>query len=351
MTHAGRKLLRIGVFYDGGFFYHVSNYYRYAHPRKQRISIPGLHEFIRRHVAGLEEIDERYSQIVDAHFFRGRLSAQQVQAHGRLYAERAFNDVLMNEGVTTHYLPIPGKTEKGIDVWLSLEAFELTMYKQYDVLVLIAGDSDFLPLVRKVNSLGTRVMVLGWHFRYTDDLGRERTTATSVKLRNEVTYPVAMHDLIDEADHRGDPLIDGLFVEFRPPREPDEETEAPRNGKTADPETSAKTCPREAREKGMQAGEEAEEMDGDATGEMVRYTGSVLSLKEGFGFIESAAHPNNVFFHYSSLLNRDFADLEIGDRVRFTVIEGPRGPAAKTVETLDNDGEEEISGNVLEEEA
>ncbi len=41
---------------------------------------------------------------------------------------------LMSEGVTTHYLPLRNfggrREEKGIDVWLALEAFELAIYKK-----------------------------------------------------------------------------------------------------------------------------------------------------------------------------------------------------------------------------
>jgi uncharacterized LabA/DUF88 family protein len=52
--------------------------------------------------------------------------------------------------------------EKGIDVWLALEAYDLAVHKRFDVLVLFAGDQDFVPLVRKVNGLGTRVMLIAW---------------------------------------------------------------------------------------------------------------------------------------------------------------------------------------------
>ncbi len=41
-----------------------------------------------------------------------------------------------------------------------VEAFELAIYKQFNVLALIACDGDYVPLVRKLNTLGTRVMVL-----------------------------------------------------------------------------------------------------------------------------------------------------------------------------------------------
>ena len=315
MSDIDQKLLRIGVFYDGGFFYHISNYYRYSHPRKKRLSIPGLHEFIRQHAAAVEGVDVRYSQIVDSHFFRGRFSAQQTQEHEKLYAERAFDDVLMNEGVTTHYLPIPGKTEKGIDVWLSLEAFELAVYKRYNILVLIAGDSDFVPLVRKVNSLGSRVMVLGWDFKYTDDSGQERTTVTSIRLLDEVTYPVMMHEIIDNKTKRSDPIISGLFVDAPPP--PPRDRPAPTIVAPLLQPSEAAGTPTPAAESGDRIG------------------GSVLRLKEGFGFIKCQQYPNNVFFHFSSLVNRDFAELKEGDQVSFVAVQADRGPVAQDVEVTE----------------
>ena len=39
--------LRLGVFYDGNFLLHASNYYNYIHPLHTRLSISGLHDFIR----------------------------------------------------------------------------------------------------------------------------------------------------------------------------------------------------------------------------------------------------------------------------------------------------------------
>ncbi len=306
MAVVNPKLLRIGIFYDGNFFYHVSNYYRYAHPRKQRISIPGFHEFIRHHVADLEGVDVRYAQIVDAHFFRGRLWAKEADARQQLYTERVFDDILMAEGIVTHYLPIPYKTEKGIDVWLALEAFELVVYKHFDVLVLIAGDSDFVPLARKVNSLGTRMMVLGWDFRFTDDYGQERETVTSTRLLDEVTYPVMMHQIIDDPTRRDHPLIKNLFVE---PKEPP----------SASPSTTFHEEPSEKIEEGGQP----------------RYEGELLKLCDGFGFIRCRQFPNNAFFHWSSLTNKDFAELEIGQRVRFIAIEGEKGAVAREIEVLE----------------
>ncbi|MFN8348628.1 MAG: NYN domain-containing protein [Spirosomataceae bacterium] len=295
-------LTRIGVFYDGNYFLHVSNYYNYTHERRSRISINGLHDFIRQKVAELEGNTPRLCQIVDAHYFRGRLTAGEASQRGDLlYYERVFDDILMSEGVTTHYLPVRSalgkKYEKGIDVWLALEAFEMAFYKRFDILVLIAADGDYVPLVRKLNTLGTRVLVLGWDFEYTDEDGNRFYTRTSQDLLAEVTYPVAMQEIINS---RNEQLVSQLFV--------------PRN--------KGKIFTKQGESVGEEDQEDANPLSIDAEN---RHESFILSLKEGFGFIKYP--PNNVFFHYTSLRDYDFNDLVVGDRVQFTLEEKEGGRA------------------------
>ncbi len=79
---AGQDLVRIGVFYDGNYFLHVSNYYNYFHPRRKRLNIAGLHEFIRNMIAREEDVDSRFCQVIEAHYFRGRISAQEASQRG-----------------------------------------------------------------------------------------------------------------------------------------------------------------------------------------------------------------------------------------------------------------------------
>lgn len=304
-----QRVVKIGIFYDGGFFHHISNYYRYAHPRKQRISIPGLHDYVRERIAALEGVAPRCAHVVDSHFFRGRFSAQQTLAREKLYSERLFDDVLMNEGVTTHYLPIQGNSEQGIDVWLSLEAYEMTLLRGYDILVLIAGDSDFVPLARKVISRGTRVMLLGWNFEYTDDVGTLRQTTTSIRLINEVTYPVMMQDVMNDA---GDSSIKQLFVDQGISAR--EEITKPAAAPAA--EGAAAPAPAAPSE---------------------RLKGIICTVKEGFGFIKCPQFPNNVFFHFSALQNCDFDEIMEGDLVLFSVEQREKGPVAKDVELFETD--------------
>ena len=267
---------RIGVFYDGNFLLHASNYYNYIHPVRRRLSLGGLHNFIRHRVAEEEGIEPSKCQIAQAHYFRGRLNAAEAAQRGnQLYNDRVFDDILMSEGIQPHYLPLRNlqgkKEERGIDVWLSLEAYELAMTGRIDTVVLIVSDTDYTPLMRKLTGLGLRIMLLSWEFEYVNDDGVKMVTKTSHELLSLATYPVAMHDVINYGVQQNNPLISEMFVAPDPSRQ--------------------------AREQTFE-------------------TSEILSLKNGFGFIK---YPNNnLFFHYQDVVG-EFADLNVGDPVEFTI--------------------------------
>jgi len=178
-----------------------------------------LHEFIRHEVAHVTKNDLRACRIVDAHYFSGRHWADK-STDEQLYKERKFDEVLMGENVTVHYMPLYYDErnhkvyEKSVDVWLALEAFEMAIYKRFDILVLIAGDGDFIPLVRKLNALGMPVMLVGWDFAYIDEHGMEHRTRMSARLIREVPHPVAVHEKINSRIQVTDShfKIDNLFV-------------------------------------------------------------------------------------------------------------------------------------------
>ena len=267
---------KIGVFYDGNFLLHASNYYNYIHPQRRRLSVNGLHDFISQRVAEEEGLDPRRCRICEAHYFRGRLNASDAAQRGsQLYHDRVFDDILMSEGVHTHYLPLRNiygrKEERGTDVWLSLEVFEMALQGKIDIAVLVVADTDYVPLVRKLIAMGVRVMLISWEFEYTNDDGTRIVTKTSHELLSLATYPVAMHDVINYGVQQNNPLISEMFVAPDPSRQ--------------------------AREQTFE-------------------TSEILSLKNGFGFIK---YPNNnLFFHYQDVVG-EFADLNVGDPVEFTI--------------------------------
>ena len=87
------SVIKIGVFYDGNYLYHVSNFYVFHHRNHMRLSISGLHEFMRQEIAEREHTKPEFCRIVDAHYFRGRYTTPVVEQKGWLRGERIFEDV------------------------------------------------------------------------------------------------------------------------------------------------------------------------------------------------------------------------------------------------------------------
>ena len=294
-TIQGSHSLKVGVFYDGSYYTHVSNYYNYVHPHHRRLHIGGLHDFVKHMVAEREGTKPNLCHIIDAHFFRGRFSARDANDKpNQLYYDRVFDDVLMYNNVQSHYLPVKDqqgrKREKGVDVLMALETYELCMLKRYDVVVLVACDGAHVPLVRTLHALGCKTMLMGWDYEYTDqETGEQQTTKTSTDLWNEVSWPLPMHDLIEEGLQSDDPVVREMFVLRETiAREFDEESQEPM---TFDPED--------------------------------RRTSDVMSLHSGYGFIRFPE--NNLFFIHDDLVNAEFTDLQIGDQVEFSVAVNNRG--------------------------
>jgi len=309
---SANHLVRIAVFYDGNYFSHVSNYYNYEHPRRARIDFKGLHAFVRHEVAQQEGVDPRYCHVVEAHFFRGRKPTRDAN----LIAERQFDDVLMRAGITTHYTPLTRRGEKGIDVWLALEAFELVILKKYNVVTLIAGDSDYVPLMRKLATFGARVLLLGWNFKTVGPDREERETRIAQSLFDEATYPVLMSEVIDDPGRAGDPLIDALFLKRAPVNVPFEE------------------LPGEAPEDAVDEGSVIDvSMDATETGEPVAEyrRGTVKFAKDGWGFIVDEETQSDVFFHWTDVEGLDFNELHDGVSVAYIPGMNDRGRCARHV--------------------
>lgn len=317
--------IRIGVFYDGNYFAKVSDYYRYHHSRQARISIAGFHYFLRHEIAGRagEDTPSRFCHIVEAHYYRGRFTAEDTDREpGRLLRERKFDDALMKARVTTHFMPMIAAVgdggaprEPGIDVLLTLDAHEAAISEKIDFIVLVAGDGDFVPLAERLNSLNCSVVVAAWDVQSANG---EVSVRTAQALLDVVPHPIMMQTIIEDRVRKNDPVVNGLFMDsrFRSP---------------------TRIKPQE--------------------GEQVRSssdTGVVVNLPAGrdFGFIEPDLGGENLFFHASwvhpdGLMSEEtdgvaepFEILAVGDIVEFKLGENSKTgqPIATEVTFLERPG-------------
>jgi uncharacterized LabA/DUF88 family protein len=212
MAARKKESVRIGIYYDGHYFYKVSNYYKFDHPRQARVSIAGLHNYLCNEISTRLDVDTDSCKVVESHYFRGR--AMKAGSEKAIVGERFFEDALTREGVNLHYLPLVRGVnnelkEKGIDVSLALDAYKKAAARNIDILVLIAGDGDYLPLVRELQTMTNPidVMLASWDFECTNG----EVTMTSQDLLEEVKYPIQMASVIDDRLNLKNPFILGLF--------------------------------------------------------------------------------------------------------------------------------------------
>jgi CspA family cold shock protein len=68
---------------------------------------------------------------------------------------------------------------------------------------------------------------------------------------------------------------------------------------------------------------------------MSETTGTVKWFNEakGFGFIEQESGPD-VFAHFSAITGSGFKTLAEGQKVKFTVTQGQKGPQAENIEAI-----------------
>lgn len=186
----------IGVFIDGGYYAKINEGLSASGPYK--VNLKGLLQFITEKLATMDGIARRHIFITECHYYRGRYRAQDAKRKDLLYSEREFEDSLIENDVIFHYKhlrenPQGGVIEKGVDTWFALDTYEMTLFREFDYVVLISGDADHEMLARKLKALKTHVVLLTWD--------PANTNSTSRFLSEEVCTHLDINRLInaDEA--------------------------------------------------------------------------------------------------------------------------------------------------------
>ena len=182
--------LSIGVFIDGGYYAKINE----GFGGTREVNLKGLLNFICKKVAQDNEIERNHLYITECHYYRGRYRAADAKSKNLLFDERKFEDMLIENDVIFHYKhlrtdPRGGVIEKGVDTWFALDTYEMTLFRQFDFVVLISGDADHEMLAKKLKALKTHVILLTWD--------PANTASTSRFLKEEVCTHIDMNSIIE----------------------------------------------------------------------------------------------------------------------------------------------------------
>lgn len=122
-------------------------------------------------VLGLEDPGFDIELVVNALRERGTIVLGRV--YGDWYRHNRHRRRLMEQGLELVETPAFGPVIKNsADIRIALDGFEIGLTQSHiDTFAIVSGDSDFLPLIKKLQSLGRRVLVICGN-RFTSDMLR-----------------------------------------------------------------------------------------------------------------------------------------------------------------------------------
>ena len=191
--------IRIAVCYDGCWYQNAARYF--VRMRGAQLSLPGLHDALRWHAAGVFGCAVQRVTITQAHYVAGRDTDA---------PSAGWDQMLADHGIIRHDVPVSrGKGEIGADVELALTCYQVAFEGRPDMIVLLAGDGDFAPLAARLVGRGLRVLVPRANFSSLRRLGpRSRSPPRSMLTRRATDAP-ALIDLVDAAMGPDYPLFLG----------------------------------------------------------------------------------------------------------------------------------------------
>lgn len=191
----------IGLFIDGGYFAKINEALEEQY--SLNVNVTSFMGFIRQEICRLSKSAVSECHITESHYFRGRYRVNDANSKHLLFSERKFEDSLIENDVIFHYKHLReiqknGEItviEKGVDVWFALEAYELSIIRKFDYVVLITGDADHEMLIRKLKALKIHTILLTW------DVSKDKATSTAKLLKDEACTHIEMNKLVaDDKD-------------------------------------------------------------------------------------------------------------------------------------------------------
>lgn len=278
----------VAIFYDGNYLNRVSKYYGLNNIVKYRLNISALHHYILDEVTSIASDILSDIYVASSHYYANRHSAAEaVNRKSQLHRDRITDDILGGENIDAHYTTYsatpPYSDDSYISSWLSLDLLDENRVKDFDLVVIIAADSGYIPLINKLNSKGIETMVVGWDTVMS--VGNIVDIKTDDRLFLAAKYTIVVNVAIDQFPDKLDKLLSPIMDRNHEHR--------------AEPQVTS-------------------ESEDDKDSEEVEIS-EVVTLRNNYGFIR---FPDNNLFFRSQDYNGDFDQLKVGDVVEFVLHKG-----------------------------
>jgi len=148
--------LRSIVIIDGSNLYH----------KLKSLKLTSLHQF---DYSGLSKHIARESKLMQSYFCVGKIHAKQQDPKARIMMAKQQSLVteLQKQGFAIQFGYLLKYNdhfhEKGTDIQMAVDLLRDAYEDQYDIVYLLSSDSDLIPAITEVQSLGKTVCYIGFH--------------------------------------------------------------------------------------------------------------------------------------------------------------------------------------------
>ena len=288
-----------------------------------------------------------WSRIVDACKSYGRIAS--IQAFGDWIEFSQEVSEIQRNGIQPIFVPLSRDGKSSLDCYLIVSAMKLFFQNDaIDTLILGSGDRDYIPLIAELKALGKKVVILAVPDTLSKDLttivddviaykpGTDEDKASAVVAsETQEAFEFVINTLkaleAKSIDNRWVNLASiGMALKKNDPEFTHKRYEYSKLVEMLD-DISQVELKYDDHEKTVAL---ARTLLGNTSGEAQKsLEGTIKNLKDGFGFLRPDGDKDNIFFHYSNVIdNMDL--IAVGDRVSFSIYNTNRGKNAEKIKKI-----------------
>ena len=277
--------------------------------------------------------------------------------HGRIASIQAFGDwinfsqeilEIQKNGIQPVFVPLSQDGKSSLDCYLIVSVMKLFFQNdKIDTLILASGDRDYIPLLAEMKALGKKAIILAIPQTLSNDLISIADDIISYKPTSEIKHSALKQDCLDKKSAQE--FIVSIIKKLEVNSINNRWVNLANIGLELKKETPFFSHENYGYTK-------LSEMLDDISGIEIKYdgyekktalartkktdtkkdleeisTGSILSIKEGYGFIRPDDESDNIFFHSSKVKDITFNELHLGDKVSFKTYDTDRGRNAEDI--------------------